>query len=325
MGSVGGTRGAAPSAPGDGPDLRASQTDSFVIDAPAKVNLFLNVLGTRPDGYHEIDTVMQTVGLVDTLEFGRRPGDEVTLTVSGRTEGVPTDDGNLVMKAAELLKSRVRYTASSPSARPLGAEIRLEKRIPTRAGLGGASSDAASALVGLSKVWGLRSDTSELLSLAADLGSDVPFFLRGGTARCTGRGESVRQLPAEGELHFVLVFSAPLSTAEIYGLWDGPGLTRRHPDGTFSVGVGVALDLAVFARSPVWNSLEEAAFEALPELRDVKRDLLDAGAPVAAVSGSGSCIFGIAGSPDQAARIAETLTARGREALVASSLGARDT
>ena len=144
MGSVGGEGGAA-------------AVDRFVIDAPAKVNLFLNVLGTRPDGYHEIDTVMQTVGLIDTLEFSRRPGDEVTLAVSGRTEGVPTDGRNLVMKAAELLKSRVRDTASSPPTEPLGAEIRLEKRIPTRAGLGGASSDAASALVGLSRVWGLRS------------------------------------------------------------------------------------------------------------------------------------------------------------------------
>jgi 4-diphosphocytidyl-2-C-methyl-D-erythritol kinase len=347
MGSVGGTRGAAPSAPGDGPDLRAAPSapglraapvDSFVIDAPAKVNLFLNVLGKRPDGYHEVDTVMQTVGLVDTLEVSRRPGDEVTLAVSGRTEGVPADGGNLVMRAAELLKSRVRDAARSTSAEPrrphyekdptcgpLGAEIRLEKRIPTRAGLGGASSDAASALIGLSRVWGLRSDTNELLPLAAGLGSDVPFFLRGGTARCTGRGENVTWLSAEGELHFVLVFSPPLSTAGIYGLWDTPGLTKRHPNGTFPVGVGVALDLGALARSPVWNSLEEAAFEALPELREVKRDLFDAGAPVAAVSGSGSCVFGIASSPDQAARIAQTLRARGREAVVASSLGARET
>ena len=151
----------------------------------------------------------------------------------------------------------------------------------------------------------------------------MPFFLRGGTARCTGRGENVRWLCAEGELHFVLVFSPPLSTAEIYGLWDRPGLTNRHPDGRFPTGVGGALDLGVLARSPVWNSLEETAFEALPELREVKRELLDAGAPVAAVSGSGSCVFGIASSPDQAARIAETVRARGREALVASSLGAR--
>ncbi len=303
---------------------RVGSDDGLSLAAPAKVNLYLDVLERRPDGYHEIDTVMQTVGLVDTMEFRRRPGDEVTLAVSGRTDGVPTDGGNLVMKAAELIKGRVRDAASSPSAEPLGAEIRLEKRIPTRAGLGGASSDAASALLGLSRLWGLRSETDELLSLAADLGSDVPFFLRGGTARCTGRGEEIRWLHAEGELHFVLVFSPPLSTAEIYRLSDRPGLTNRHPDGKFLTGVGVALDLDVLTRSPVWNSLEGAAFEALPELREVKRELLDAGAPVAAVSGSGSCVFGMASSLDRAARIAETLNTRGREALVASSLGTRE-
>lgn len=286
----------------------------FSLAAPSKVNLYLNVLERRPDGYHEIDTVMQTVDLVDTLSFRRRPEGGVTLSVSGRTDGVPAGNGNLVLRAAGLLQ---RHTETEA-----GAEIRLEKRIPSGAGLGGASSDAAATLVGLARLWGLSATEDELLALAADLGSDVPFFIRGGAARCTGRGEKVRRLRSEGKLHLVLVFSGFLSTAEIYGLWDRSDLTIRRQYGKLPFKVDPTLDLNAVARSRLCNSLEGAAFEALPDLRELKQALLDAGALAAGVSGSGSCVFGLADSAEGAGRIAEALAGRG--ALAVGSVGPRE-
>ena len=303
---------------------KGAALDSLTIDAPAKVNLYLNVLGSRPDGYHEIDTVMQTVDLTDTLELRRRPEGGVTLSVSGRTHGVPSDDGNLAVKAGRVLLRHVGDAPASPFGKPPGADIRLEKRIPAGAGLGGASSDAASVLVGLARLWGLSPAEDELLALAAELGSDVPFFVRGGAARCTGRGEKLQRLRAEGELHLVLVFSGFLRTAEIYELLDRSFLTKRHPNGRFLNRVDVRLNLGAVARAQLWNSLEEVTFEVCPELRDVKRELLDAGASAACVSGSGSCVFGTGDSPEQARRIAEMLVAHGREAVAVRSSGPRD-
>jgi 4-diphosphocytidyl-2-C-methyl-D-erythritol kinase len=182
------------------------------VSAPAKINLHLEVLGLRPDGFHELAMVMQTIDLADTLRFTATADARVSL-VCDRPE-LPTDGTNLVVRAGELLRARSGLAE-------LGARITLQKRIPVGAGLAGGSSDAAAALVGLNALWGLGFSAHQLLGLAAELGSDVPFCLAGGTQLCFGRGEVLEALaiPAE-RLPAVLLIKHPaasVSTPWAYG------------------------------------------------------------------------------------------------------------
>lgn len=293
-----------------------------VIDAPAKINLYLDILGRRDDGYHEIDTVMQTVDLSDRLELCARADGEIRLSVKGRTELVPADDTNLVLKAARAL---AQEAGSCPAAGIApGADIVLHKRIPTGAGLGGGSSDAAAALVGLSRLWGIAPSPELFSSLAAGLGSDVPFFVNGGTARCRGRGEKVEQLQARGELHAVLAISAPLATREVYEVFDrlapSPAAVRKPPP----VSAERSLDLGRIGEVELRNALEPAAFELRPGLRAVKDELVRSGARRAALSGSGSCVFGVVPSAADARRVAVDMLGKGYEAVVVRSVGQRE-
>ena len=167
--------------------------EKVTVQAPAKVNLTLEVLGKRSDGYHEIASVMQVISLFDTLSFS--PSDEIK--VLAEIKDLETQD-NLVYRAAMLL----RETSGMSS----GAEIRLDKQIPLAAGLGGGSSDAAATLLGLARLWGLELGEEELKVLAAQLGSDVPFFVTGGTALVEGRGERVSNVKTPLTLWLVLAF-----------------------------------------------------------------------------------------------------------------------
>ena len=167
--------------------------EKVTVQAPAKVNLTLEVLGKRPDGYHNIASVMQAINLFDTLTF--RPSDEIKMLAE--TKDLETRD-NLVYRAAMLLRETSGVSA--------GAEIRLDKQIPLAAGLGGGSSDAAATLLGLGRLWGLELGEGELKGLAAQLGSDVPFFLTGGTALVEGKGERVSSVKMPPTLWLVLAF-----------------------------------------------------------------------------------------------------------------------
>ncbi|HEY7869399.1 MAG TPA: 4-(cytidine 5'-diphospho)-2-C-methyl-D-erythritol kinase, partial [Methylomirabilota bacterium] len=179
---------------------------AVVLRASAKVNLALEVLGKRGDGYHEIATVLQAVDLADRLRL--ETADTLSLHVDD--PDLPTDDGNLVMRAARLLQKA--------AGREAGARIGLTKRIPVAAGLGGGSSDAAAALWGLSRLWKLGWPRARLRELAVELGMDVPFFLGPGRAIATGRGERLAALPGGGGYALVLVNpKVPLSTREVYG------------------------------------------------------------------------------------------------------------
>src|SRR4030042_3844503 len=177
------------------------------LQAYAKINLTLEVLSKRPDGYHEIASVLQAISLADTLTF--EPAE--TLDLNCNVPELQTGD-NLVLKAARLLKEISGYKK--------GARINLTKRIPLAAGLGSGSTDAAATLLGLNKLWGLNLAHNKLLELAAKLGSDVPFFLYGGTALAQGRGEKLTALPAATELWMILLKPAiePVSnkTAQLY-------------------------------------------------------------------------------------------------------------
>ncbi len=229
------------------------------IEAPAKVNLFLEVLGKRPDGYHEIVTVMQTVSLFDTLEVEEGEGFAIEV------EGIPIPPGgeNLVLKAARLLAEKAGIRR--------GALFRLLKRIPPGAGMGGGSSDAAAALLALNQVWGLKASREDLAAVAARVGSDVPFFLHGGTALCRGRGELVESLEPLPAFPLLLVWPGlALSTRAVYEAV-GSIAGRRREVGDFLSELGkhdlAALEAACF------NRLEEAALKVAPGLADVSRRL----------------------------------------------------
>lgn len=184
----------------------------LLVHAPAKINLHLEVLGLRPDGFHELAMVMQSIDLADTLEL--RPTADARIELLCDQEGLPTDGNNLIVRAAERLRSR----AGLPE---LGARIVLHKRIPIGAGLAGGSSNAAAALVGLDRLWGLGLAPKALQELATDLGSDVPFCLAGGTQLCFGRGERLEPVGARAALGLgVLLIKNPavsVSTPWAYG------------------------------------------------------------------------------------------------------------
>ena len=156
------------------------------VRAPAKINLHLEVLGLRPDGFHELAMLMQSIDLADSLRL--RPTADGQISLQCDRADLPTDSSNLVVKAAEMLRARSGFAE-------LGAQIVLEKRIPIGAGLAGGSSNGAAALLGLNELWGLGFKSHQLHSMAAELGSDMPFCLDGGTQLCFGRGEQLEALP----------------------------------------------------------------------------------------------------------------------------------
>lgn len=266
--------------------------DAVVVAAPAKLNLFLEITRKRPDGYHDLESLMVAVDLFDTLDVRAGAPGELTLTCD--PPGLPTGPGNLVFKAAETLRSH----AGRPD---LGAVLRLTKRIPMQAGLGGGSADAAVALLALNHIWKLALTRDELAVMAADIGSDVGFFLSPPAAWCTGRGEVVAPEAVGHPLDFVLVCPpAALATADVYRRLEVPASPRT----------GDAVRAAVRAGDPeavgraMFNRLEEPAF-ALSPLVDRIRTRLAGLAPCGALmSGSGSAVFAPCRSRAEATRVA---------------------
>ncbi len=264
---------------------------AFKLKAPAKVNLCIRVLGKRTDGFHEIESVFYQVSLFDTLTFELLPTDQLMLTCSDKTCG-PVGQ-NLVIKAANLLRKRYGVTA--------GASIHLDKKIPAGAGLGGGSSDAAAALVGLSKLWELKFSSkkpnAELHFMAEQLGSDVPFFLYGPAARVSGRGEVVIPFIPKKPFHMLLVkpdFS--ISTAWAY---QNLTLTNNRRKSRLCCSSIVGGDTGEVADG-LWNDFEQIVLKRFPEVREIKSRLVDAGALGTVMSGSGSSVVGLFDSHDQA-------------------------
>ena len=275
---------------------RSRRSRRYTLTAAAKVNLTLEVLGRRTDGYHELSTVMQTVDLADRLVL--EDADELSLTAT--TSDVPTDGGNLAVRAAAALRHAAKVDR--------GVRIRLDKRIPIAAGLGGGSADAAAVLLGLNRLWSLRWPVARLAEVAETLGMDVPFFLKGGVALGTGRGERLTALTGM-PLALVLVNpGTPLSTAAVYGRV-APSM---YSDGTRARTVIAALETRKPARlaASLYNGLEAAATGLSPELERMRAALLAAGALGAVMSGSGPTVFGVARSFEQARQIRARL-ARG--------------
>jgi 4-diphosphocytidyl-2-C-methyl-D-erythritol kinase len=270
----------------------------MVLRASAKVNLVLEVLGKRPDGYHELSTVLQAVDLFDRLTVETA----AALTLETSEPALPTDDRNLVMRAARLLRETAGIEA--------GARIVLDKRIPMAAGLGGGSSDAAATLWGLNRLWGLRWRRERLMELAVKLGMDVPFFLGKGRALGTSRGEVLSPLPAVGGYALVLVNpGVGLSTQEVYGRV--PLGWRAEPAGTKRMLEALRRRNRAAVASALTNHLEHWVEPAMPVIGRMKSALLAAGALGAAMSGSGPTVFGLARSLDQARQIQRRVSRAG--------------
>jgi 4-diphosphocytidyl-2-C-methyl-D-erythritol kinase len=259
--------------------MRLSHDGAFKIRSFAKVNLALSVLGRRADGYHELRTVYQSIDLSDRLEF--HPCHELRLECAALPEVPP--EKNLVWKAAVALANAV---GREPRVR-----VVLHKNIPSGAGLGGGSGNAAATLIALCRFWEVRIPAGDLASLAAGLGSDVPFFLQGGTALGVSRGEEIYPLPESAPAYLVVIFpGVQVPTAEAYKSLSLGLTSPRHPHriqgfcGLLRSGCAVA--------TAVFNDFEASILPAYPEIRDAKGALEESGATATLLSGSGSSVFG---------------------------------
>lgn len=268
--------------------------DAVVAWAPAKVNLFLEVLGKRPDGYHEICTLMVAVRLFDTLVF--KEGVPGQSQLACNLPGLSTGADNLVQKAVQLVQ---QYTGCSR-----GVQIRLVKRIPMAAGLAGGSTDAAATLLALNRLWRLGLTAQELSTLAGRLGSDIPFFLSLPAAWCVGRGEQVTPVVVGRPLWFVLL--APkmgLATADVYRALTVPATPQSGEPLKQAVAAG---DVASIGRW-LFNRLQPAAEKLCPALAGFQRRLAELQPAGQCLSGSGSCLFALCRDRAEAQRLAQVL------------------
>ena len=284
---------------------------SLSLRAHAKLNLSLRVLGVRPDGYHDLETVFQSLALHDTLDFEMREG---PLALTCTSESVPLDARNLVWQAAAVV-----WACSGRRGEPEGVRVHLRKRIPVQGGLGGGSSDAAAALLGFARLWAPGLEESGLAEAAVRLGADVAFFLCGGTALGLARGDRIFPL-ADLEARHVVLVCPPfgVSTPEAYGWLDADraaGTAPAMPSGTLPLPGGVSL--------PVVNDLEPAVARRHPEIGQLRDSLRECGAEAAAMSGSGSTVFALFTGRERAAAAAAGLRRDGWRALLTRTAGRR--
>ncbi|HUX02846.1 MAG: 4-(cytidine 5'-diphospho)-2-C-methyl-D-erythritol kinase [Phycisphaerae bacterium] len=278
------------------------------VRTPAKVNLTLRVLGRRPDGFHDLESIVAAVNLFDTLTV--HPSDDLALACRGLA--VPTGEDNLVMRAARLLAEETHTRA--------GARMELEKRIPPGRGLGGGSADAAAALVALNDLWKAGLARDDLARIGARIGSDVPFFFGSPVAILRGRGERLEAVPARVPWWLALAWpDFPMPTAEVYAALDrlGPSPDGR-PEATAILGAlgGPAAE----ARAFLVNDLEGAARSIRLDKMDVRSDWERAGAVAVGMTGSGSAYFALADTEGQARRYRDAARAAGAEATVVRPL-----
>jgi 4-diphosphocytidyl-2-C-methyl-D-erythritol kinase len=271
------------------------------VRAFAKINLSLRVIGARPDGFHELDTVFQSIALHDTLTIRRRHG---ALRLACDEPGLPVDGRNLVMQAA-----RAVWKASGQRGLPRGVSIDLAKRIPVEAGLGGGSSDAAAALQALGKLW--RVDEERLRAIASALGADVPFFLDGGTVRGVERGDILVPLPDRKAAWVVLALpDFGVSTAQAYAWWDADANRKQYVASAFRRTITAAGPPEAGRRvrhERFVNDLQPPVAKRHPVVTRIVAALRRAGASQAAMSGSGSAVFGLFGRLPAALQAADVV------------------
>lgn len=250
--------------------------------APAKINLTLDVLGKRDDGYHEVEMIMTMVDLSDRLELEELSRD--TIIISSPVGYIPLDEKNLAFQAAKLIKERYKVKQ--------GVYIHIDKKIPVSAGLGGGSSDAAATLRGLNRLWKLHIDEEELQAMAVELGSDVPFCVTGGTALAKGRGEQLEKIPSPPACWAILARpQVSVSTAEIYRQFDATKTDRERK----SQLVKQAIERQHYEEmcAHMNNMLEEVTLRLYPEVARIKDCMQRLGADGVQMTGSGPTVFGL--------------------------------
>jgi len=242
------------------------------LSSPAKINLFLRILGRRADGYHELASLFQAIELADTLHFEKNSKNSLTCS----DPALPVDESNLIVKAQRLFQRKTGIMESFA--------IHLEKRIPVQAGLGGGSSNAASTLWGLNTLSGYPATEQQLCEWGSELGSDVSFFLSSGTAYCTGRGEIVTSLdPLPSQSLNIIKPPKGLSTIEVYKNLNPVTLSQIDPN---------QIVVSFYQNNPIYiNDLESSAFALMPELAILKQKLKNSGYSTVLMSGSGSSLF----------------------------------
>jgi 4-diphosphocytidyl-2-C-methyl-D-erythritol kinase len=255
----------------------------FTVPSFAKINWVLRVLGQRDDGFHELSTIFQTITLQDKLRFAARDDEQLQLTCD--SPEIPLDERNLILRAGLALRGQCGVSK--------GASIHLEKNIPVEAGLGGGSSNATVALLGLARLWRIEVSRSELEGLGARLGADVPFFLTGGTALGTGLGTTVKPMSDTTFRHLIVVKpEARVSTAEAYKSLGARALTKADSDTILSIS---RADEQNWDSHPdaLHNDFEPVVLRMKPEIERVRSALLKSGASGALLAGSGSSVFGV--------------------------------
>lgn len=283
--------------------------DELVISSPAKINLYLEIVGRRSDGYHEIETVMQLVDLCDQVRLRRSPRG-IRVSVTGAD--LPPGRGNLACKAAGLLLTTAGICG--------GVQIHLEKRIPVAAGLGGGSSNAAAVLAGLNRLYELRFSRERLQACGARVGSDVPFFLGDGLALATGRGEVLQPLPPWPRQWLVVANPGiPISTAWAYREASSK-LTAWQRRSSIQTLIGDAG--LIWPPSWAFNRLEAVVLPHRAEVRALKAALLEGGAFPVLMSGSGGSVFGVVPDASAAEGLAARVRAQGAFAVAATTLPA---
>ncbi|MBU8881420.1 4-(cytidine 5'-diphospho)-2-C-methyl-D-erythritol kinase [Bacillus sp. FJAT-29790] len=253
----------------------------LLVKAPAKINLSLDVLHKREDGYHEVEMIMTTIDLADRLELTLLEQDKIKIISHNRF--VPDDQRNLAYQAALLLKERFHVKK--------GVAITIEKTIPVAAGLAGGSSDAAAALRGLNKLWELGLTMDELAEIGSEIGSDVSFCVYGGTALAKGRGEVITELPAPPTCWVILAKPfIGVSTADVYRKLNLTGV--NHPEINKMI---CAIENGNYEKvcGHVGNVLEEVTFPLHPEVAQIKDQMKRFGADAVLMSGSGPTVFGL--------------------------------
>lgn len=283
----------------------------MLVKAPAKINLSIDVLERRKDGFHEVEMVMTTIDLADHLELSLIK--EKTIKINSHNKFVPDDERNLAYQAAQLLQDKFSVNK--------GVEISIEKNIPIAAGLAGGSSDAAAVLRGLNKLWDLQLSLDELSTIGAEIGSDVPFCVYGGTALATGRGEIITELPSPPTCWIILVKpNISVSTADIY---KNLNLTQLERPNTEKVISAIHDNDYETICNNMGNVLESVTLNMHPEVARVKEKLKSFGADAVLMSGSGPTVFGFVRHDSRMHRIYNGLRGFSNEVYAVRAIGER--
>ncbi|MCA5014201.1 MULTISPECIES: 4-(cytidine 5'-diphospho)-2-C-methyl-D-erythritol kinase [unclassified Enterococcus] len=263
----------------------------IIEKAPAKINLGLDALYKRKDGYHELEMIMASVDLADRLLFEELPENKIVIETD--SSFLPVDRRNHVYQAAELLKKTFNLTQ--------GVRITIEKRIPVAAGLAGGSSDCAATLRGLNRLWNLDLSLEKLAELGSQIGSDVPYCIHGGTAFVTGRGEKIEFLPSMPQCWVVLVKPRmSVSTSSIFGSLSFNSI--QHPD-IAGIRQAVETDDYQLMTEKIGNALEGVTIKRHPVIQQIKDRMINYGADAALMSGSGPTVFALCEKKTRAQRI----------------------